>query len=145
MNKLNIIATTVIVIMILLTAVACVSNVINNSAKLEGVTWLLESYGNPGNLTAAIADTEVTLTFDKDKKTISGTGGVNGYGGDYAVDGNKLTVSGVIHTLIASTNEALNIQESTFFKILDSADSYKIEGKQLTITGSEGVLVFLQK
>jgi heat shock protein HslJ len=36
-------------------------------------------------------------------------------------------------------------QEKAFFNILQSAQSYKISGQELTITGTEGILVFLQK
>jgi heat shock protein HslJ len=76
---------------------------------------------------------------------IGGNGGVNSYGGDYAVTGDKITVSGIIQTEMASTNPALNTQENSYFKILGSARSFKIEGGQLMVTGSEGVLVFSTK
>ena len=117
----------------------------NAGQELSGVTWALKSYGDPNNLTQVIAGNPPTLTFDKGKMTVGGNGGVNGYGGDYTVKGSELKVTGVIHTLMASTNEALNSQENTFFKILGAAQSYKIDGGQLTITGAEGVLVFSQK
>jgi heat shock protein HslJ len=117
----------------------------DGNTNLEGVTWVLKSFGDPASLTPVVADKETTLTFVKDKKEVNGNGGVNGYGGKYEVDGNKLTVDEVIHTLMASTNEALNIQESAFFRILESAVSFKITDNQLTITGSEGTLVLVQK
>ena len=134
------------IIMLSLTVVACISSVgATNAAKLEGVTWVLKSYGDPDNLKSAVPGHEPTLIFDKDKKEINGNGGVNGYGGSYKVDGNKLTISGIVHTMMASTDEALNTQEAMFFNILQSAQSYKIEGQELTITGTKGVLVFRQK
>lgn len=133
------------IILLSLTAVACISSAGSTDQKLEGATWVLKSYGEQGNLKTALAGHEVTLTFDKEKGEIGGNGGVNGYGGNYEVDGSKLTVSGVVHTMIASTDEALNIQEATFFNILQSAQSYKIADGELTITGTEGVLVFRQK
>ncbi len=134
------------IVIISLTAFAGISCAEGSNAdKLAGVTWVLESYGNPDNPKAVIGDQELTLTFDDEKKTVSGSGGVNGYGGDYEADGNKLTISGVIHTLIASTNQALNDQENAFFNIMESAQSYKIDGQKLTITGTEGVLVFSEK
>jgi heat shock protein HslJ len=129
-----------------LTALAGVScSKAQSAGNLEGGTWVLKSYGDNANPTQAIAGHEPTLTFDKEKMTIGGSGGVNSYGGEYAVDGSKLTIDKMIQTLMASTDEALNIQESAFFKILGSAASFKIAGGQLTITGSEGILVFSQK
>jgi heat shock protein HslJ len=120
--------------------ISCVDG--GNAAKLEGVTWVLKSYGEPGALEAAIPGHEPTLTFDKEKKEISGNGGVNGYGGNFELDGSKLTISGLVHTMMASTDQSLNEQEAAFFNILGSAQSYKINGEELTITGSEGILVF---
>jgi len=112
--------------------------------KLEGITWVLESYGHPDDLTAAVPDAETTLIFNEEKKEMGGSGGVNCYGGNYETDGNKLTVKDVISTLIYGP-EPVQAQENAFMKILQSAESFKIEGKQLTITGAEGVLVFSQK
>jgi heat shock protein HslJ len=129
-----------------LTALAGIScSKAQSAGNLDGLTWVLKSYGDAANPNPAITGHEPTLTFDKEKMTIGGNGGVNGYGGSYAVDGSKLTVSQIVQTLMASTNEALNIQENAFFKILRSAASFKIAGGQLTITGSEGILVFSQK
>jgi heat shock protein HslJ len=134
------------IVLISLTALAGISCADEgNATKLEGATWVLKSYGEPGELKAAIPDHEPTLTFDKEKKEIGGNGGVNSYGGDYEADGNKLTLSNVFRTMIASLDPALNEQETAFFDILVTTQSYKIDSEELTITGSEGVLVFTQK
>ncbi len=134
-----------LLIILSLTAVACISSVgASNTGRLEGVTWVLKSYGDPNNLIAAVADKEVTLTFDKDEGRVSGNGGINGYGGNYQVDGNKLTIKDMVQTMMAGP-EPLMSQEVAFFNILQSAQSYKISGQELTITGTEGVLVFRQR
>jgi heat shock protein HslJ len=130
--------------MMVFSLLACTSSP-NEATKLEGVTWVLKSYGDATNPTGSVAGHEPTLTFDKEKKTVSGNGGVNGYGGDYTRDGDKLKLGSIVHTLIASTNPALNTQETAYFKILASAGSFKISGVQLTITGTEGILVFTQQ
>jgi heat shock protein HslJ len=134
-----------LLIILSLTAVACISSVgASNTNKLEGISWVLKSYGDPNNLKAAVADKVVTLTFDREKKEIGGSGGINGYGGNYQVDGNKLTVSNIISTAMAGP-EPLMSQENAFFNILQSVQSYKINGQELTITGTKGILVFRQK
>jgi len=135
-----------LVAMLALTGLTCVSNTVDaNGEKLESVTWELRSYGEPGNLQTVIAGHEPTLFFDKDKGEIGGSGGVNAYGGKYDLDGNKLTVKEVYQTLIARTDERLNIQEAAYMKILNSAQRYDIDDGELTITGAEGVLVFEKK
>ncbi len=131
-------------ILLSLTAVACISSIGTNADRLAGVTWVLKSYGDPNNLTAVVPDKETTLVFDKDKKTVGGNGGVNSYGGKYEVDGDKLTVSDIVSTKIAGPPPLQN-QENAFFNILRSAQSFDIDGKELTITGAEGILVFTQK
>jgi heat shock protein HslJ len=129
-----------------LTALAGISCVKADSAdQIEGVTWVLKSYGEQGFLETAIAEHEPTLTFDKEKGEIGGSGGVNLYGGKYEIDGNNLEIKELYQTLIASTDAALNNQEAAYMKILNSAERYKIEGEELTITGTEGVLVFMQE
>ena len=105
----------------------------------------MKSYGSAANPTMAIAGHEPTLTFDNEKMKLGGNGGVNGYGGDYTIDGNKLTTKDIVQTLMASTDPALNSQENAFIKILASANSFKIENGQLTLTGNEGILVFVKK
>jgi heat shock protein HslJ len=145
MKKIKLFEVIAVLVMLCSTAFAGISCAKNNDNKLESVTWELKSYGDPNNLTKVMPDGVVALTFVKEKKEISGNGGVNGYGGNYTVNGDKLTVSGIIQTMMASTNKALNNQENTYFKILASAKSFKIDGGQLTITGTEGTLVFLQK
>lgn len=109
----------------------------------EGVTWVLNSYGDEGNLIQALPDKEVTLTFNEDK-SLGGNSGVNLYGGEYMIDGTKIAIGNLMSTEMAGPEPLMN-QESTFLKILQSAESFDMEGQTLTITGTEGVLVFLQK
>jgi heat shock protein HslJ len=138
----EVIGLTVILALTVIAGVSCTKA--NAGQELKGTTWQLKSYGDPNNLTQVIVYKDTTLYFDITEMTVGGSGGVNGYGGDYTVKGNQLKVTGIIHTLMASTDEALNNQENTFFKILGSAETYKIDVKQLTITGPEGILVLKQ-
>lgn len=131
-----------IVSMTVFTGISCSKAEANGS--LEGVTWVLKSYGTSDALKTALADTEVTLIFNKEENSAGGTGGVNVYGGTYEVDGNELTIKDIIHTLIYGPEPQQN-QEDAFFKILNSAESFNIEDAELTITGSEGILVFSKK
>jgi heat shock protein HslJ len=126
-------------------AIACTAALADvSNPDLEGSAWVLKSYGDPVALTAAVPDKEVTLTFDKENNAVTGNGGVNGYGGTYELNGHRITISNLMQTMMAGP-EPLQGQEIKYFNILQSAKSYKIEGQSLTITGTEGVLVFLKK
>jgi heat shock protein HslJ len=140
----EVIAGIIMIGLVVLAPLSCASPS-GDAVKLEGVTWVLQSYGDTANPAEAITGHEPTLTFDKEKMKISGNNGVNVYGGDYAVDGTSLSISQMMQTLMASANPALNSQETAFMKILSSATSFNIKNNQLTLTGSEGTLVFLQK
>jgi heat shock protein HslJ len=122
--------------------VACTGS--KDTAKLEGARWVLQSYGTSGTMTAAVADKEAWIEFNSADKTVSGNAGVNLISGKYKVDGNKLTWDSLMQTLMAGP-EPLMSQETVFMKILVAAQSFKIEGRTLTITGTEGMLVFTQK
>ena len=127
-----------------LTALAGISCTQTSAEKLEGATWVLKAYGEPNSLIDALPDSVVTLNFNKDDKRVWGTGGVNTYGGNYQVDGNRLTVSELVSTEIAGWPPLQN-QENTFFNILISAQSFDIDDNKLTITGTAGILVFDKK
>jgi heat shock protein HslJ len=134
---------TLLVALTFLSGFSCVKE--SGLDHLESATWVLKSYGQPGNLTNALPSVEVTLTVEKANNHVSGSGGVNAYSGHFEVKGDKLTVTNLIHTELASTNQALNEQENTYFSTLESAQRFKINDDELTITGTSGILVMTQK
>ena len=112
---------------------------------LEDTEWVLESYGLQSNLKAVLPATEVTATFDSINGQVSGSGGCNGYGGRYELSGNRLSIpEPLIHTEM-SCGEDRDQQEREFFMALQSAESYLIVEKSLTINCGDKILVFRQK
>ena len=144
MKRINVYEIFGLVILLSLTIIAGVSCGAKSGRELAGVTWVLQSYGNPPNLTQAVTDRQTYLTFDAKKMTIAGNGGVNGFGGDYKLNGGKISFSGMIHTMMAMEGPIMG-QENAFFKIMGSAQTYQVKDKLLTISGTEGVLIFTQK
>jgi heat shock protein HslJ len=106
--------------------------------SLEG-TWTLTAYGPEGATTPVAADSQASITFNDDG-TIEGNSGCNGFGGNYEVDGDQITFSALVSTLMAC-EEPLMTQEGTVFKVLDGTSSYKIDGDTLTITKEGTALV----
>src|SRR5687768_12904955 len=68
------------------------------SASLTG-TWELVSYGSPANPTLAAPEVDTSIIFDEGE-TISGNVGCNDFGGDYRVDGDKITFGPISSTLM---------------------------------------------
>jgi heat shock protein HslJ len=100
--------------------------------SLGDTSWVLVSYGDPSALKLAVGP-QVTLKFDSDTTHISGSGGINGFGGDCKRTDNQITFSQVIHTLMASTDPALNAQENAYFDLLQKARSVAFETGTMTI------------
>ena len=65
-------------------------------------TWKLVSYGSPDNLTPVAADVDTSIIFGEDG-TISGNVGCNSFGGDYKVDGDKITFGPISSTLMRAS------------------------------------------
>ncbi|MFC1955003.1 META domain-containing protein [Chloroflexota bacterium] len=116
-----------------------------NGVSLEDTEWVLESYGQQGNLETVLADTEVTATFKSADKQVAGSGGCNGYSGSYELSGNKLSIPWPLMSTMMSCGDAKDRQEQQFFKSLQSAESYKIDDGKLTINCGDNILVFSQK
>jgi heat shock protein HslJ len=104
---------------------------------LLDTSWELVSYGPPDDQTEVIADSQVTLAFPSPSQ-IEGNGGCNGYGGSYTVEGDTISISDVVSTLMACEDDAVTQQESTYFQALSAAERYEISGSGLVIYTSEG-------
>lgn len=116
-----------------------------STVKLEGTAWVLESYGERGNLKAVLADTEITATFKSDEQQVTGSGGCNSYGGTYELAGNNLSIPEPLISTMMSCGEEKDRQEQQFYDALQSAESYGIENGKLTINCGSNILVFKQK
>lgn len=103
-------------------------------------SWNLTAYGPEGSTTPAMPGSEASITFNDDG-TLAGNSGCNGFGGEYTVDGDQVTFSGLVSTLIAC-EEPLMSQEGTMYAVLNGTSNYDVEGGTLTITKEGMVLVF---
>ncbi len=113
--------------------------------EFEDIQWKLKSYGTPGNLQPVQGNSNITLIFENKEKQINGSGGCNSYFGSYNIDSNcRLKISELGATERACLDPALMQQEQNYFNILQDAESLQVEGKELHISGSSGVLVYAQ-
>ncbi len=109
-----------------------------SSVSLADTKWTLVSYGDPSALKAVIAGTKLTLEFNADTTHISGTGGVNGFGGDCRRTDNQIRFDNLIQTEMASLDPAINAQENAYFQLLLKAQSVSFSGGSMTVNCEGG-------
>jgi len=96
----------------------------SSSQNLEGTTWKLGSFG----LNRMAVPKDATLIL-KDGK-YSGHGGCNGVGGNYTLNGEKLSFSAGFSTMMACPELDL---EHKYMQALTHVDSYKVKGEVLDL------------
>ena len=124
-------------LLIALSVSACAPS--GSSASLTG-PWNLTAYGPSGAPTPAVTDAGAQITFGEDG-TVTGSSGCNGFGGKYIVEGDQITFSEIVSTLMAC-DDARMAQEAAVLAVLSATATYTIEGSTLTLTNNDVVLVF---
>ncbi|HET9913920.1 MAG TPA: META domain-containing protein [Anaerolineales bacterium] len=117
---------------------ACTTEGAGAPLSLTGA-WKLTSYGPVDGQTSAVADAEAGLTFNEDG-TVTGNSGCNGLGGTYTVEGDQVTFSEVVSTLMACDDPRME-QEDAFQQVLTDSATFRIEGNTLTLTNHDMMLV----
>jgi heat shock protein HslJ len=101
--------------------------------NLAGTSWrLVEANGQ-----LVPEGVEATITFEEGGQ-VSGSGGCNSYGGTYSVDGNSITFSQIISTMMACQDEGVMALESTFLDALNAGGTFDVQGNTLTIDAANG-------
>lgn len=94
--------------------------------------------------TPPLEGTTLTLTFGTDQ--VGGNAGCNSFGGKYVVEGDQLTVSELVSTLMACAETGVMEQESAYLSAVGAAQSFSLKGSELRILSAEGVeLVFARQ
>ncbi len=113
---------------------------------LVGTDWVLESYSTGGDaISSLVSGTTITAKFAADG-TVTGNSGCNHYGGEYSLDGTKLSVSSLYSTLMYCTDPGVMEQEARYMGLLGNVSSYRVESNRLTLTDETGtdLLIFVQ-
>jgi len=132
----------ILLILVALIAGACAKEV-EDEDKFEDTKWVLESYGEKGNLQSVLEGTEINATFESAEHQVRGSAGCNSYFGEYEVSGNQITISQIANTeMYCLDPEGVMEQEQEYLKILQTTDSYEIHDGKLQINSDGKVLVF---
>jgi heat shock protein HslJ len=106
---------------------------------LENTYWKLsEMNGMPVSKLASGKEVHMILTNQGGEKRIKGFAGCNGLGGDYTVDGNKVTFT--VITTKMYCEDAMSV-ENFLTQALQEADTYKIEGETLLLSKDDVQLI----
>jgi heat shock protein HslJ len=111
-------------------------------SSLVNTRWSLVSYGQTGSETTVIEGSGVTLEFEEGGQA-GGSASCNTFGAQYEVTGsNQLSITDIVSTQMACSDEALMEQESQYLEALGTAESFEMNGESLTIRYAGGVLNF---
>lgn len=129
-----------------LSIMGCVGAAPTPASSLEDTKWILESYGEPGNLHAVLEGTEITATFESTKGQVRGSAGCNTYFADYKINGNKLSIFQMAYTEMACPEpEGILEQEQEYLHILLAAESFQITNEKLQIDCGGQILIYTSK
>jgi heat shock protein HslJ len=107
---------------------------------LEGRTWIVQEMSVEGTMTAPIPDVTPYVVFENG--TVGGSAGCNTYNGGYEAGGGSITIGPLITTLMfCDAPEGTMDQESAYLGLLQSADSFKVDGDQLTLSDGDTALI----
>lgn len=121
----------VVGLFVLLIAAACASG---SSASVTG-TWKLVSYGSASEQKPAVADVDTSIEFKEGQ--VTGNVGCNGFGGKYEVNGDQITFSEVVSTLMFCEGP-VGDQELATLAVLRESSTYVLEGDTLTVISADG-------
>ena len=113
-------------------------------SSIEDTDWVLQSYGEPGNLKDVLTDTEITAEFVSSEGAVEGSAGCNSYSGSYEVKDSQLSIPGPIAAteMYCMEPEGVMEQERQYLEILQAAKSYSVEDGELQINCGGQVLVY---
>ena len=116
------------------------------AGDLEDIKWVLESYGEQGNLASVIEGTRITATFESAESEVSGSAGCNSYFGGYEID-DGLSITALAHTeMYCMDPEGVMDQETEYLKLLGAAESYRVQDNKLQINcGNRLVLIYTEQ
>jgi len=119
---------------------AIIGLAINYGEGLEGRTWIVQEMSIDGTMTAPIPQATPYAVFENG--SVGGSAGCNTYNGGYEAGRGSITIGPIITTLIFC-EEPLGAmdQESAYLSLLESADSFSVDGDVLVLSRGDTPLV----
>lgn len=102
----------------------------SDQIAIEDRKWILESINGS---TIPKVEQEASIVFDPEKGSAGGDTSCNSYGGEYKIDGNNISISGVISTMRACIEDERMKIERGFLDGIQQADRYEIKANKLML------------
>ncbi|MDJ0790786.1 MAG: META domain-containing protein [Acidimicrobiia bacterium] len=125
-------------------ALVLVGAALSSGGDIEGRTWIVESLQADAGATEPIEGTALTATFEDG--TVSGVSGCNNFFAGYELDGSSIAIGPAGSTLMfCAEPEGAMEQEQTYLGLLQSADTFDVDGETLTLSANgTTVLTFVE-
>ncbi|NNC74294.1 MAG: META domain-containing protein [Acidimicrobiia bacterium] len=101
------------------------------AVPLIGTTWVLSEVMTLDAVSTPFIGVEPTLVFDGDE--ISGSGGCNEYSARAIIENGRVEITNLTFTERACADAGAMEQEAMFFRVLEAAETYLLDGPRLTI------------
>ena len=144
--KYKLLMSSIVLLLSLFTLTACHdSDSKEVPLTFENIKWELKAYGYEETLQDVLNETFVTVFFDEENATVSGSGGCNNYTADYTIEADKLSVSAFSSTEMYCQFEGIMQQEEAFFMLLSEAVNYHYPDERLQIKSEDDQMLILEK
>ena len=114
---------------------AAVKKRVTVGTNLNETSWKLTEIRKNGRSSYISRNTNITINFSKNK--INGSGGINGYSGNYKINRNSTLSATVTSTLMGGPTDLMNLEQD-FFDILQSNPVIKHNKDTLTLVNNAG-------
>jgi heat shock protein HslJ len=112
--------------------------------ELDGTSWIVTGFNNGKQAVISVAiGSELTADFSSDGK-LSGSAGCNNYIAAYEASGKSIKIGPAATTRkMCAERTGVMEQETQFLKALETAATYRIDGKQLQLRTADGALAVI--
>ncbi|MBT8196984.1 MAG: META domain-containing protein, partial [Acidimicrobiia bacterium] len=101
------------------------------AVPLIGTTWVLSEVMTLDAVSTPLIGVDPTLVFDGDE--ITGSGGCNTYSARAIIQDGRVEISNLTYTERACADDGAMEQETMFFRVLEAAETYQLDGPRLLI------------
>jgi len=112
-------------------------------ARLDGTTWILDSYGDFNAPTPVLADTEISIIFDAVAGKIAGSAGCNNYFASYIEGADRALSIGTVGATMMACPEDVMAQEQKFLSALQTTNSFQFWNGKLMFPTDDGLFFFV--
>lgn len=136
-----VIAAVIALVVAVAVGTVAVTRAMAGPASLTGRSWTLSRMVIDGQEQPVSPARPATLQFRAGERQLAGNAGCNGYGGSYAIVGDRVRVADVYSTVMACADDGVMRQEIAYLQALSRVETFALNGDTLALRGDGGRLV----